>query len=153
MALRIGQLPVDPPLFLAPMAGVTDRDFRGIVRRIGGVGVVAMEFISSRNLIHGQPTQRRQTLEMMRFDEAERPLAIQIYGSDVPTMAEAARAQRRQEKFGGALRGARGAASGKRSDQHRKSSAFRRPEHSHVCGSTESVRKTRCRIATRSGLA
>jgi tRNA-dihydrouridine synthase B len=91
MALRIGQLPVDPPLFLAPMAGVTDRDFRGIVRRIGGVGVVAMEFISSRNLIHGQPTQRRQTLEMMRFDEAERPLAIQIYGSDVPTMAEAAR--------------------------------------------------------------
>lgn len=91
MVLRIGSLTVDPPLFLAPMAGVTDRDFRGIVRRIGGVGVVAMEFISSRNLIHGQPTQRRQTREMMRFDPVERPLAIQIYGSDVPTMAEAAR--------------------------------------------------------------
>jgi tRNA-dihydrouridine synthase B len=91
MALQIGSLTVDPPLFLAPMAGVTDRDFRGIVRRIGGVGMVAMEFISSRNLIHGQPTQRRQTLERMRFDPAERPLAIQIYGSDVETMAEAAR--------------------------------------------------------------
>ncbi|MFP3941080.1 MAG: tRNA-dihydrouridine synthase, partial [Thermoanaerobaculia bacterium] len=37
------------------MAGVTDRDFRRIVRRIGGVGVVAMEFISSKNLVHGQP--------------------------------------------------------------------------------------------------
>lgn len=89
--LRIGSLPVDPPLFLAPMAGVTDRDFRGIVRRIGGVGVVAMEFVSSRNLVHGQPTQRRQALEIMRFDPAERPLAIQIYGSDVATMREAAR--------------------------------------------------------------
>lgn len=89
--LRIGRLPVDPPLFLAPMAGVTDRDFRRIVRRIGGVGVVAMEFISSKNLVHGQPVLRRRTRELMRFAEAERPLSIQIYGSDVETMAEAAR--------------------------------------------------------------
>lgn len=89
--LRIGRLPVDPPLLLAPMAGVTDRDFRRIVRRIGGVGVVAMEFISSKNLVHGQPVLRRRTRELMRFAEEERPLSIQIYGSDVETMAEAAR--------------------------------------------------------------
>jgi nifR3 family TIM-barrel protein len=89
--LRIGPLPVDPPLFLAPMAGVTDRDFRGIVRRIGGVGVVAMEFISSKNLVHGQPVHRRRAREMLAFDPEERPLSIQIYGSDAETMAEAAR--------------------------------------------------------------
>lgn len=89
--LQIGSLAVHPPLFLAPMAGVTDRDFRRIVRRIGGVGVVAMEFISSRNLVHGQPVLRERTREMLAFHPEERPLSIQIYGSDARTMAEAAR--------------------------------------------------------------
>jgi nifR3 family TIM-barrel protein len=85
--LRLGTKVVDPPLFLAPMAGVTDRDFRLIVRRIGGVGLVAMEFISSRAIVSGNP----HTRELMHFSEEERPLAIQIYGSDVETMASAAR--------------------------------------------------------------
>ncbi len=89
--LKIGSLAVEPPLFLAPMAGVTDRDFRLIVRRIGGVGVVAMEFISSRNLVHGQPTHRRRERELLQFVDEERPLAIQVYGSDAETMAAAAR--------------------------------------------------------------
>ncbi|HEX9668617.1 MAG TPA: tRNA-dihydrouridine synthase, partial [Thermoanaerobaculia bacterium] len=85
--LKLGPVAVDPPLFLAPMAGVTDRDFRLIVRRIGGVGVVAMEFISSKAIVHGN----RKTRELMFFSDEERPLAIQIYGSDTATMAEAAR--------------------------------------------------------------
>lgn len=89
--LRIGSLAVDPPLFLAPMAGITDRDFRRIVRRIGGVGVVAMEFISSRNLVHGQPTHQHRERELLGFDAEERPLSIQIYGADAETMAAAAR--------------------------------------------------------------
>lgn len=77
---------IDPPLFLAPMAGVTDRDFRLIVRRIGGVGLVSMEFISSRAIVDGN----QRTRDLMYFSEEERPLAIQIYGSDAETMAEAA---------------------------------------------------------------
>lgn len=85
--LQLGPVAVDPPLFLAPMAGVTDRDFRLIVRRIGGVGVVAMEFISSKAIVHGN----QKTRELMFFSDEERPLAIQIYGSDAATMAEAAR--------------------------------------------------------------
>ncbi len=80
-------LKVDPPLILAPMAGVTDRDFRLIVRRIGGIGVVTMEFISSKLLLAGD----RRTRRMMTFSPEERPLAIQIYGSDPATLAEAAR--------------------------------------------------------------
>ncbi len=78
---------VDPPLFLAPMAGVTDRDFRLIVRRIGGIGVVSMEFISSKLLLAGD----RRTRKMMAFVPEERPLAVQIYGSDPAILAEAAR--------------------------------------------------------------
>lgn len=85
--LRLGPVPVDPPLFLAPMAGVTDQDFRLIVRRIGGVGVVAMEFVSSKMLLAGD----RRLEPVMRFSEEERPLAIQVYGGDAATMAEAAR--------------------------------------------------------------
>ena len=77
---------IDPPLFLAPMAGVTDRDFRLIVRRIGGIGLVSMEFISSRAIVDGN----RHTRDLMFFSEEERPLAIQIYGADAETMAEAA---------------------------------------------------------------
>lgn len=84
---RIDHIPVDPPLILAPMAGVTDRDFRLIVRRMGGVGVVTMEFISSKGLMRGDPL----VLHRLHFSEEERPLSIQIYGSDGPTMAEAAR--------------------------------------------------------------
>jgi tRNA-dihydrouridine synthase B len=85
-ALQLGPVRVDPPLWLAPMAGVTDRDFRLIVRRIGGVGVVSMEFISSKAIVSGNP----KTRDLMYFSGEERPLAIQIYGSDVATMREAA---------------------------------------------------------------
>ena len=85
--LRLGPVTVDPPLFLAPMAGVTDRDFRLLVRRIGGVGLVAMEFISSKAIVPGNP----KTRSLMHFVDEERPLAIQIYGSDARTMADAAR--------------------------------------------------------------
>lgn len=84
--LKIGSVPVDPPLVLAPMAGVTDRDFRLLVRRIGGVGVVTMEFVSSRSLVKGLPDAE----QIMQWTDEERPLSIQIYGSDVETMAEAA---------------------------------------------------------------
>jgi nifR3 family TIM-barrel protein len=86
--LRLGPVAVDPPLFLAPMAGVTDRDFRLLVRRIGGVGVVAMEFMASKAIVQGNP----KTRGLMHFVDEERPLAIQIYGSDARTMGEAARA-------------------------------------------------------------
>ncbi|MFQ5527935.1 MAG: tRNA dihydrouridine synthase DusB [Thermoanaerobaculia bacterium] len=85
--LRIGTVPVYPPLILAPMAGVTDQDFRLLIRRIGGVGVVTMEFISSKAIVQGN----RRTRELMHFSEEERPISIQIYGSDVGTMVEAAR--------------------------------------------------------------
>jgi tRNA-dihydrouridine synthase B len=86
MSLRYDTVPIDPPLVLAPMAGVTDRDFRLIVRRIGGAGLVSMEFVSSKAILSGND----KTRELMSFGDEERPLAIQIYGSDVETMARAA---------------------------------------------------------------
>ncbi len=69
------------------MAGITDRHFRSIIRRVGGVGLVSMEFISSESLTRG--TER--TLNMLAFGQEERPLAIQIYGAKAERMAAAAR--------------------------------------------------------------
>ncbi len=86
--LRYGGVTVDPPLVLAPMAGITDRQFRRVLRRIGGVGLVTMEFVSSEALVRGN----RRTRAMMRFSDDERPISIQIYGSRPGPMAEAARA-------------------------------------------------------------
>jgi nifR3 family TIM-barrel protein len=77
----------DPPLILAPMAGITDRYFRRILRQVGGVGLVTMEFVSSEGLHRGNKRTRR----LLEFDPAERPLSIQIYGSRPEPMAEAAR--------------------------------------------------------------
>jgi tRNA-dihydrouridine synthase B len=85
-AFHIGSIVVDPPLILAPMAGITDQYFRRILKRIGGVGVVSMEFISSEALTRGS----ERTRSMMHFHEEERPLAIQIYGSDASRMSDAA---------------------------------------------------------------
>ncbi len=85
--MRYGTVQIDPPLVLAPMAGITDRQFRLILRRVGGVGLVAMEFISSEALTRGN----QRTIQMMHYCEEERPISIQIYGSDSQRMAEAAR--------------------------------------------------------------
>jgi nifR3 family TIM-barrel protein len=84
--LRLGNLPVDPPLVLAPMAGITDHLYRLMLRRIGGVGLVTMEFISSEAITRGNARQRAK----MFFSDEERPLSIQIYGSDADRMAAAA---------------------------------------------------------------
>ncbi len=84
--LTYGPVPIDPPLVLAPMAGITDRLYRRMLRRIGGVGLVTMEFISSEAITRGNARQLRKLV----FDEEERPLSIQIYGSSVERMAAAA---------------------------------------------------------------
>ena len=84
--LSLGPLSVNPPLVLAPMAGITDHLYRLMLRRIGGVGVVTMEFISSEAITRGNARQ----LAKMFFSEEERPLSIQIYGSDPERMARAA---------------------------------------------------------------
>jgi len=73
--MRYGEVEFDPPLVLAPMAGITDRQFRLILRRVGGVGLVTMEFISAEALTR----HNKRTLQMMHYCEEERPISIQIY--------------------------------------------------------------------------
>ncbi|HEY7686306.1 MAG TPA: tRNA-dihydrouridine synthase family protein, partial [Gemmatimonadales bacterium] len=78
-------IPADVPLFLAPMAGVSEPPFRQICRRFGA-DVVVSEFISSVGVSLGI----ERVLAEMRFEECERPIGIQLYGAEPGTMARAA---------------------------------------------------------------
>ncbi|MGI8469317.1 MAG: tRNA dihydrouridine synthase DusB [Pyrinomonadaceae bacterium] len=80
---RIRNIEINPPLILSPMAGVTDYTFRRLIKRRGGVGLVVSEFISVEGLTRGNPKAKRQ----MRFDEEERPFAVQIFGGQPERMA------------------------------------------------------------------
>ena len=74
------------PLYLAPMAGVTDRVFRSICKQLGA-DVMVTEFVSSEGIIRRDDRTRKYT----EFDEAQRPVGVQLFGADGERMAEAAR--------------------------------------------------------------
>src|SRR5438067_2403113 len=73
------------PLFLAPMSGVSESPFRLLCRRFGA-DVVVSEFISAVGVARGL----EHLFDDMRFEEAERPIGIQLYGADATIMARAA---------------------------------------------------------------
>ncbi len=73
------------PLYLAPQAGVSESPFRRLCRRFGA-DVVVSEFVSAEGIRRGS----ERTHEYLRFDEAERPIGVQIFGGDPGAMAEAA---------------------------------------------------------------
>src|SRR5947208_5171463 len=73
-------------LVLAPMAGVSVQAFRRQGRRFGA-GLVCSEMVSCAGLQHGN----ERTLGYLRISSDERPLAVQIFGSEPTVMAEAAR--------------------------------------------------------------
>ncbi len=73
------------PLYLAPQAGVSESPFRRLCRAYGA-DVVVSEFVSAEGLRRGS----ERTHDYLRFDEAERPIGVQIFGGDRTAMAEAA---------------------------------------------------------------
>lgn len=85
--LKYGASELASPLILAPMADVTDRQFRLLLKRMGGIGLVTMEFVSSRDI----GIRHRRLASILKFSAEERPISVQIYGSGPALMAEAAR--------------------------------------------------------------
>lgn len=83
--MRIGNLQVDKPLFLAPMAGVTDWAFRTICARLGA-GVTVTEMVSSRALVY----RDQKSAKLLRKNEGSL-CGAQIFGNDPDIMAEGAR--------------------------------------------------------------
>jgi nifR3 family TIM-barrel protein len=84
--LTIGSLEVDPPVVLAPMAGVTNRAFRRLCRSYGA-GLYVSEMITARALVEGNA----KTLDMVTFGEDEPYRSVQLYGVDPVVMEGAVR--------------------------------------------------------------
>lgn len=78
-------LPHEVPLYLAPMAGVSESPFRQLCRQFGA-DVVVTEFLSAE----GIRRENEATLAKLRFGPQERPIGVQIFGSDPAAMADAA---------------------------------------------------------------
>ena len=77
---------VDPPVVLAPMAGITNRAFRRLCRE-SGAGLYVSEMITSRALIE----RSAETMDLIRFDADEQPRSLQLYGVDPAIVAAAVR--------------------------------------------------------------
>ena len=84
--LRIGPLVADPPVVLAPMAGVTNGPFRALCRQFGAALYVS-EMVGARAVVEGND----RTFAIARFAPDEPVRSIQLYGTDPAVMGEAVR--------------------------------------------------------------
>ena len=81
---NIGNIKIETPILLAPMAGITDYSFR-ILCKEQGADVVYTEFISSEGLIR----DAAKSVQKLDIFEYERPIGIQIFGGDIEHMKQA----------------------------------------------------------------
>lgn len=86
MAIKLANISLDPPVFLAPMAGITDLPFRQLVASFGS-GLVVSEMVASQEMVQAKPGVRERA--ELGFGEAA--TSVQIAGRDAYWMAEAAR--------------------------------------------------------------
>src|SRR5438309_4474392 len=85
-ALKIGPYEVDPPVVLAPMAGVTNVAFRQLCREFGSpTSLYVCEMVTGRAIVERDP----KTMQMITFGTNEYPRSLQLYSVDPKTMAEA----------------------------------------------------------------
>ncbi|MDW8343534.1 MAG: tRNA dihydrouridine synthase DusB [Verrucomicrobiae bacterium] len=86
MPFRIGSVTLSSNLCLAPLAGYTNLPFRRLIRELGGVGLCTTDLVNARSLLEG----RAKALELIASAPWDRPLAVQLYGSNPAELAAAA---------------------------------------------------------------
>jgi nifR3 family TIM-barrel protein len=84
--LRFGGLTLPSRYLLAPLAGYTNLAFRTAVRELGGLGLATTDLVNARALLQ----RSRKTMELIQTAPEDRPVAVQIYGSNPDEMAAAA---------------------------------------------------------------
>lgn len=85
MKLKIGNVELDNNLILAPMAGVTDLPFRMLCKE-QGCGLLYTEMVSAKAILY----RNRNTAELLKVREEERPIAVQLFGSDPAIVSDMA---------------------------------------------------------------
>ena len=83
--MRIGDVELENNLILAPMAGVTDQPFRKLCRE-QGCGLLYTEMVSAKAILY----HNRNTQKLLMVDPVERPIAVQLFGSDSEIVSEMA---------------------------------------------------------------
>ena len=84
--MKIGNVEIENNVFLAPMAGITDMAYRLICKDFGA-GLVYTEMVSAKGIYYND----EKTQLLTKVDESEKPVAIQIFGSDPDIMADVAK--------------------------------------------------------------
>lgn len=80
--MKIGNVTLDNNIVLAPMAGITDKTYRSLAKKMGA-GLVVTEMVSAKGLYYND----KKTDTLMDISDIERPVALQIFGSDPDIMA------------------------------------------------------------------
>ena len=83
---KIGDVELENNILLAPMAGITDLPFRTIAKE-QGVGLVCTEMVSAKAIFYND----EKTKKLLNMDGEKRPIAVQIFGSDIESMVYAAK--------------------------------------------------------------
>lgn len=86
MSFKIGNVVIENQVVLAPMAGYSNTSFRKIIKRMGA-GLIYAEMVSDKALTY----QNEKTMRLLKMSDEERPIAQQIFGSDVDTFVKAAK--------------------------------------------------------------
>ena len=86
MSFKIGNVEISNQVVLAPMAGYSNTSFRKIIKEMGA-GLIYAEMVSDKALTY----QNEKTLQLLKMSDEERPIAQQIFGSDVDTFVKAAK--------------------------------------------------------------
>lgn len=86
MKWKIGNIEINNRIVFAPMAGVSNISYRTIIKEMGA-GLIYSEMISTLGIAHNG----KKTIDLINFEESERPISIQIFGSDTKSFVNAAK--------------------------------------------------------------
>ncbi len=86
MGFKIGNIEIKNRIVLAPMAGISNTSYRKIIKEMGA-GLIFAEMVSDKAIMYGN----KKTMDLLKMSESERPIAQQIFGSDVESFVSAAK--------------------------------------------------------------
>ena len=86
MPFKIGNIEIKNRVVLAPMAGVSNTSYRKIIKEMGA-GLIYCEMVSDKAIFYNS----KKTMDLLKYDETERPIVQQIFGSDIKSFVEAAK--------------------------------------------------------------
>ena len=82
---KIGNVKIENKIVFAPMAGISNLSYRKIIKEMNA-GLIYSEMISNMGIVYNS----KKTLDLLKIDESERPISVQIFGSDIDSFVKAA---------------------------------------------------------------